>query len=67
MSNSDKIKLSAELVMSVLSNSSASVEDRLELIPKHLETIYNKICKLDNSSESQITFTDSQDETRVVV
>lgn len=49
MSNKDKMTIAANIVTSIMSNSSRNVEDRLDLIPKALEKIYNKICELDKT------------------
>lgn len=62
MNNADKIKLSAELVMSVLSTSNAHMDDRLNSIPENLEKIYKKICELDNqNSNSDSNSTEQQE------
>ena len=62
MNNADKIKLSAELVMSVLSTSNVHMDDRLNSIPENLEKIYKKICELDNqNSNSDSKATEQQE------
>ena len=62
MNNADKIKLSAELVMSVLSTSNVHMDDRLNSIPENLEKIYKKICELDNqNSNSDSNATEQQE------
>ena len=62
MNNADKIKLSAELVMSVLTTSNVHMDDRLNAIPENLEKIYKKICELDNqNSNSDSNATEQQE------
>lgn len=46
MTNDKKMELAANIVIAVLSNSTAHYEDRLECVPKYLESIYNKIDEL---------------------
>lgn len=50
MSNNDKFRITADLIIAVLSNSNKDTYDRLETIPDTFEKIYNKIDELDKKS-----------------
>lgn len=46
MSNSDKMRITADIIISIMSNSSKDTYDRLNAVPEAIEKIYKKISKL---------------------
>lgn len=51
-SNNDKFRITADIIIAVVSNSTKDTYDRLNAIPEAFEKIYNKIDELD---KKQIT------------
>lgn len=46
-SNNDKFRITADIIIAVVSNSTKDTYDRLNAIPEAFEKIYNKIDELD--------------------
>lgn len=46
MSNKDKMQITADIVIAIMSNSTKDTYDRLEAVPNALEKIYNKSTEL---------------------
>lgn len=46
-SNNDKLRITADIIIAVVSNSTKDTYDRLNAIPEAFEKIYNKIDELD--------------------
>jgi len=54
----DKLELSADIVMSVLANSTADVKTRLDLAPKALEDVFNKVDEIVKNNNDEVQNTD---------
>ena len=55
MTNKDKMEITANIIISIMSNSTKSTDARLDAVPEALEKIYKKICELDNSDTIDVT------------
>ena len=58
MNIKDKLELSADIVMSVLANSTADVKTRLDLAPKALEDVFNKVDEIVKNNNDEVQNTD---------
>lgn len=56
MKNSDKMRITADIVISIMANSTKNTYDRLDAVPAAIENIYKKISELvdenDNTTET---------------
>ena len=59
--NNDKFRITADIIIAVMSNSTKDTYDRLDAIPEAFEKIYNKIDELDIKQIATKT-TDTNDE-----
>lgn len=59
--NNDKFRITADIIIAVMSNSTKDTYDRLDAIPEAFEKIYNKIDELDRKQIATKT-TDTNDE-----
>lgn len=51
-SNNDKFRITADIIIAIVSNSTKDTYDRLNAVPEAFEKIYNKIDELDKKSIS---------------
>lgn len=51
-SNNDKLRITADIIIAIVSNSTKDTYDRLNAVPEAFEKIYNKIDELDKKSIS---------------
>ena len=59
MTIKEKLELSADIVMSVLANSTSDAQHRLNLAPKALEDVFNKIDEIVKNNTVDIPSTDT--------
>ena len=57
-SNNDKLRITADIIIAVVSNSTKDTYDRLNAVPEAFEKIYNKIDELDKRSIPNTTIDD---------
>lgn len=50
MTNNEKFRIAADIIIAIFSNSTKDTYDRLNAVPEALEKIYNKIDELDKKS-----------------
>lgn len=60
MTNSDKMRITADIVISIMANSNKNTYDRLDAVPAAIENIYKKISELvdtnDNTNKTKIEY-----------
>lgn len=60
MTNSDKMRITADIVISIMANSNKDTYDRLDAVPAAIENIYKKISELvdtnDNTNKTKIEY-----------
>lgn len=66
MSTDKKLELAVSIVKSVLENSAASYERRLDDAPKYIEAIYKKIDELSKNSNKTSDNSNSGEDIKVI-
>lgn len=65
-SNNDKFRITADIIIAVVSNSTKDTYDRLNAIPEAFEKIYNKINELDKKQIVTETIDNSSEPIQVI-
>lgn len=65
-SNNDKFRITADIIIAVVSNSTKDTYDRLNAIPEAFEKIYNKIDELDKKQIATETIDNSSEPIQVI-
>lgn len=65
-SNNDKFRITADIIIAAVSNSTKDTYDRLNAIPEAFEKIYNKIDELDKKQIATETIDKSSDSIQVI-
>ena len=65
-SNNDKFRITADIIIAVVSNSTKDTYDKLNAIPEAFEKIYNKIDELDKKQIATETIDNSSEPIQVI-
>ncbi len=60
--NNEKFRITADIIIAIVSNSTKDTYDRLNAVPEAFEKIYNKIDELDKRSIPNTTIDDVDSE-----
>lgn len=66
MTNNDKMRITADIVISIMGNSTKDTYDRLDAVPKALENIYKKISELVDTNDNTIKNKIEYDEQAII-